>query len=60
MLKVLRQAWERNPDQRLGQLLANAGRDPNRPAGDNFRDLFHVEDDELWKGLEQIAGGELD
>ena len=58
MLELIRKAWEVNPDQRLGQLVANAGRDPERPPGEDYRDPFEVEDDELWRGLERMAKGE--
>lgn len=57
MLVLLREAWVRNPDQRLGQLIGNAARDTSRPAGSDYRDPFNVEDDELWKGLERMASG---
>jgi hypothetical protein len=58
MLELLREAWRRNPDQRLGQLIANAGRE--RSEGDpygRYRDLFDVEDDQMWRGLERMAKG---
>lgn len=58
MLSLLREAWLRNPDQRLGQLVGNAAREPR--AGDprgRYRDPFEVEDDEMWKGLERMANG---
>jgi hypothetical protein len=58
MLRLLKAAWEGNPDQRLGQLVANAGRDPRRRPGEDYRDLFEGEDDELWEGLERIAKGD--
>lgn len=58
MLDLLRQAWEKHPDQRLGQLIGNAGRgEPTEgePHG-RYRDPFNVEDDEMWKGLERLGG----
>ena len=43
MFPLLREAWERNPDQRLGQLVGNAGREPTDgdPRG-RYRDPFYV------------------
>ncbi len=58
MLDLLREAWEQNPDQRLGQIVANAVRDPKRSPGKDYRDMFEVEDDELREGLERMAKGE--
>lgn len=58
MLASLREAWERNPDQRLGQLVGNAAR--KQKAGDSqgrYRDPFEVEDAEMWRGLERMAEG---
>jgi hypothetical protein len=58
MIELLRMAWERFPDQRLGQLIGNAARDPTRvPASDDYRDPFNVGDDELWSGLKMLAEG---
>jgi hypothetical protein len=57
MLELLRLAWERFPDQRLGQLIGNAARDPALAAGDDYRDPFEVEDDQVWQGLERLACG---
>lgn len=54
MLALLEQAWERYPDQRLGQLIANAGRGPDGAT----RDIFNVQDDEMWAGLQELVGGE--
>jgi hypothetical protein len=58
MLDLLRQAWEKHPDQRLGQIIGNAARrDPEKgEAVGRYRDPFNVEDDEMWKGLERLAG----
>jgi hypothetical protein len=58
MLELLREAWRRNPDQRLGQLIANAGREHSEayPYG-RYRDPFGVEDDQMWRGLERMAKG---
>jgi hypothetical protein len=58
MLILFRQAWENNPDQRLGQLIGNAAREElaDDPHG-RYRDPFYLEDDEIWKGLERMARG---
>lgn len=55
MLQPLRELWLKHPDQRLGQLVANAGRDK---AGFT-RDLFNVEDDDLWDGLQRDLGEDI-
>lgn len=71
MLELLRTAWKRYPDQRLGQLIGNAARDPNRKVevisteeGDifrtDYRDPFNVEDDEMWTGLRKLVYGDYD
>jgi hypothetical protein len=39
-------------------LIGNAARDPRRPAGEDYRDPFNVEDDEVWAGLRAIASGD--
>lgn len=44
IIGLLRMVWERNPDQRLGQLYANLT--------GHHRDPFHVEDDEVESALE--------
>jgi uncharacterized protein YihD (DUF1040 family) len=46
VLDALRQAWERNPDLRLGQLLVIAAH-PREPCPE----LFHIEDEALIHGL---------
>lgn len=46
ILELLRAAWKRNPDQRLGQLVLNACRGEPR-----WPDVFNVEDDKLEAGL---------
>jgi hypothetical protein len=58
MVTLLHEAWSRNPDQRLGQLIGNAAREPRDgdPRG-RYRDPFDVGDDEMWKGLERMVGG---
>lgn len=69
MLALLEKAWRRYPNQRLGQLIGNAARDPNRKVEvldvdgadvflTNYRDPFNVEDDEMWTGLAELAGGQ--
>jgi hypothetical protein len=58
MLSLLREAWDRNPDQRLGQLVGNAGREPKD--GDSrgrYRDPFYVADEEMSNGLRRMARG---
>ncbi len=55
ILELLCLAWERRPDWRLGQLIANAARDPHKPPGQDSRDPYHLEDDELWLGLKRLA-----
>lgn len=57
MLALLRQAWERYPDQRLGQVIGNAARDPRKPEMEDYRDPFNVEDDQMWAGLRNMAAG---
>lgn len=47
LLPVLLDAWRSNPDQRLGQLLANA-------IGAN-RELFYVPDGDLRDGLKNLC-----
>jgi hypothetical protein len=49
MCELLRRAWERVPDMRLGQLVVNALR-PQRPCPE----IFHAEESELRKGLERL------
>lgn len=61
MLALVRRAWYANPDLRLGQLIGNAARDPvhlNSFGHGEYRDPFNVEDDDVWKGLEDLARGE--
>lgn len=52
MLALLREAWQANPDQRLGQLIGNAARATEFAP---YRDPFNVEDDEMWAGLTRIT-----
>ena len=54
MLWKLRQAWERDPDLRLGQLIANASR---RGDGE-LRDIYSIEDTVLENGLDRLLGNE--
>lgn len=58
MLDALRRAWGRHPDQRLGQIVGNAGRVPRDVGPGTYRDPFNVEDDEMWAGLKRLAGPE--
>jgi len=46
LVELLRRAWRRVPDQRLGQLLVNVAR-PTRPAPE----IFHLEDTQLRRAL---------
>ncbi|MFV8754601.1 hypothetical protein ACNOYE_28975 [Nannocystaceae bacterium ST9] len=50
LCRLLQRAWERVPDQRLGQLLVNAVR-PGVPC----REVFYAEDGRTQAGLEAIA-----
>lgn len=62
MLALLRQAWYAHPDQRLGQLIGNAARQPGTDNGfgnEVYRDPFNVEDDELWQSLKALAEKEV-
>jgi uncharacterized protein YihD (DUF1040 family) len=49
MLGTLRKVWERNPDLRLGQLIETAWH-----SADGDADLFYMEDDVLWTGLNEL------
>jgi hypothetical protein len=53
LLEALRQAWERYPDQRLGQLVVNAVREagidtPPTP-------VFNLDDHKMLASLEALA-----
>ena len=50
LLAALREAWLRNPEQRLGQLLVNAA-DPRTPCAE----LFYLEDQVLLERLRSPA-----
>lgn len=50
LLAALREAWLRNPEQRLGQLLVNAA-DPRTPCAE----LFYLEDQVLLERLKATA-----
>ena len=52
VLDVLRRAWMRNPDSRLGQLIVNAVR-PQEPCPDGF----DIEDTVLARRLERLVDG---
>lgn len=58
MLKLLREAWLLVPDQRLGQVIGNAARNPGAQPMLDYRDPFNVEDDAMWAGLKRMAAGE--
>lgn len=47
MLALLREAWLRNTDSRLGQLVFNAARERDP----DITDVFNIEDEVLRKGL---------
>jgi len=49
MLTLLRKAWERSPDLRLGQLVVCATR-PAQPCPE----VFCIEDDRLAEGLREL------
>lgn len=51
MLELLRKAWERYPDMRLGQLVDNIF----HSSGGN---QFYREDSDVWNDLELWANGE--
>ena len=57
VLDALRDAWERHPDWRLGQLVYNAA---DITAGDGqippCAPLFHMEDEVLLDGLDRVRG----
>jgi uncharacterized protein YihD (DUF1040 family) len=46
LLEALRNAWQQDPDIRLGQLVVNATR-PSSPCPE----VFHIEDEALLEGL---------
>jgi len=51
ILEKVRELWEKYPDLRLGQLIANAHNcSPNRKC-----DIFYIEDDLLTQGLEELG-----
>ena len=49
VLKALQEAWEQEPDWRLGQLVFNIA----RSAG--HRDSYYIEDDKLVESLKEFA-----
>jgi len=53
LLKALEKVWRGYPDWRLGQLIVNATR-KNRPSF-VCPEVFYIEDDEMLKGIEQMA-----
>jgi hypothetical protein len=52
MLQALREAWEANPDQRLGQLVYNACRTVGLTSP--CPELFNCEDDAMLDGLRDL------
>ena len=51
ILQRIKEIWEKDPDQRLGQLILNACR--NKTAA--WPDVFGVEDDALMEGLKEYS-----
>ena len=51
-IQVLREVWEKNPDWRLGQVIANAVRQID---GRVDCDPFYVEDDAMKEALESMS-----
>lgn len=67
IIELLRQAWHRNPDWRLNQLIINAANVPSgyyKPVGDGLRVvpedglglIFYLEDDVMEKRLKGMTG----
>jgi len=54
MLDTIRIIWEKNPDLRLGQLLANCHVNTNL-----FYDLFYREDDDMLARLKETYSKDL-
>ncbi len=52
IIKKLEAYWEKNPDLRLGQIIANCVRAYD---GRLNCDPFYLEDDELLEGLDKLA-----
>lgn len=58
ILGLLREAWQRNPDQRLTQLLENLSSGlPNGHKGEGDHCLYHIEDDAIERVLEDASPG---
>lgn len=53
ILEKLGELWKKVPDQRLGQLLFNYTRFGTRAELGTIRDIFHYEDDDIEKDLEE-------
>ena len=58
LLKILETIWRKDPDMRLGQLIANATR-YSRPSF-VCPEIFHLEDDAMLKGFEQMLKNRLE
>jgi hypothetical protein len=56
ILWKLRQVWERDPDLRLGQLIANAAPPADLAPGD----FFNVEDEGIERGLDRPPGDDAE
>jgi hypothetical protein len=58
MIELLREAWHRNPDWRLNQLVINASDTPydcDKPHECGLGLVYFIEDDEMEKRLKGIA-----
>jgi uncharacterized protein YihD (DUF1040 family) len=53
LLKVLEDTWREEPDLRLGQIIVSAANLSGRQVV--CPEIFHLEDEELLKGIEELA-----
>jgi uncharacterized protein YihD (DUF1040 family) len=53
LLKVLEETWREEPDLRLGQIIVSAANLSGRQVV--CPEIFHLEDEELLKGIEELA-----
>lgn len=51
VLTAIKKLWEKNPDQRLGQLLVNAKIIATNDSGEHRGELFNYEDTDLLKAV---------
>lgn len=56
MLALLKAYWQANPDLRLGQLVVTA---TGRATDNQARDPFYVEDDAMYRGLDDLVQGNI-